>query len=239
MSTNKLAELEQRLVCVEHELEVAREQNRALRQRHERTSRMRSALFVCGLLTFGLIITMAGLPASKAQNPKTVTMFEAPFRVVDKNKQTIMEIDEASGVHIFGKGLRVFNDQGIPVVNISPMAESKGGRVAVRDGKGGNGHVTIGYPADGPNFVMKRNSEQFLAIANEKGFVWYNNNGLPAISLGAGEDGSKGIFKIADESGTAVVEAGSLTGGRGIVRVWPSRGQTPPNIPQCLMGSKK
>ena len=46
------------------------------------------------------------------------------------------------------------------------------------------------------------------------------------------------LMSVADEKGTAVVEAGSLQDGRGVVRVFPSKGQTPVPIPQFLMGSK-
>lgn len=232
MSTDELAGLERRLAGVERELQIERERNRSSRHRHERTDRKRITLFVCGLMSVGAVIGVIGLPTGKAQNPKIVTMLEAPFRIVDKNKRPIMEVDEDH------RSLRIFNEEGQPVVTLNAMKESKGGRVAVNDGKNSDGYVTIAYPAGGPHFVMKRNDDKPLVIANDEGFVWYNNAGLPAVSLGAGESGAKGVLKIADESGTAVVEAGSLTGGRGIVRVYPSRGQTPLNIPQFLMGSK-
>lgn len=230
MSTDKLAELEQRLAHVESELEVAREQNRSLQQRHRRTSHVRRTLFVCGLLAFGLVITMAGLPASKAQNPKIITVMEAPFEVVDKNKRTIMKVDEA--------GLSIFNDQGLAVVRLNALAESKGGRVIVRDGKAGNGYVQIAYPASGGVFAMKDNNDQFLAVADKDGFVWYNKNGVPAVKIGAGESGDKGLLEIADVNGIGVVEAGSTQGRRGFVRVLPNKGQVPKEVPQYMLGSK-
>lgn len=164
------------------------------------------------------------------------TKVTAPFEVVDKQGRTIMRVQEpTSGT---GRGMYLYNDQEHIVAGVG-ASPSGGGRVGVRDSTGGvDQYVAMGLSGSGPYINLTRDNGKLLAALDSDGLVFYNNNGLPAVSLGAGESGNKGVFKIADENGTAVVEAGSLQGGRGIVRVWPSRGQTPLQIPQFLMGSK-
>ena len=161
----------------------------------------------------------------------------APFEVVDAQGNTIMKVGDDDGT--YGRGIYVFNNQKRPVARVGVSATDAGGVILVRDKTAAQScYMAMHYPASGPQFTIKGNDGKLLLVMNQQGSVWYNNNEQPAISLGAGESGSKGVFKIADESGTSVVEAGSLQGGRGIVRVFPSRGQTPLNIPQFLMGSK-
>ncbi len=134
----------------------------------------------------------------------------------------------------------ILNDKG----NVSALVgaltgEGNGGRILVRDGKGSvSRHVQMAYTSSGPLFGMKGDNDKWLFLMNQQGSVWYNNNEDPAVKLGAGESGEKGYFTVADANETQAVEAGSLKDGRGIVRVWPSRGQTPLQIPQFLMGSK-
>ena len=140
----------------------------------------------------------------------------------------------------WSRGMYILNDKG----NVSALVgaltgEGNGGRILVRDGKGSvSRHVQMAYTSSGPLFGMKGDNDKWLFLMNQQGSVWYNNNEDPAVKLGAGESGEKGYFTVADANGTQAVEAGSLKDGRGIVRVWPSRGQTPLQIPQFLMGSK-
>jgi len=170
--------------------------------------------------------------SSRDGNPTKVT---APFEVVDNQGNTIMRVGDNGST--YGRGIYIFNDQKQPVAQVSVL-DSGGGRVVVRNSDGGKPYVQMAYPNEGPHFAMRGDNDKYLLVINQLGSVWYNKNGLPAVSLGAGESGSKGVFKVADENGTSVVEAGSLQGGRGVVRVYPSRGQTPLQIPQFLLGSK-
>lgn len=177
---------------------------------------------------------------SSNQSPSTrdgvPTKVTAPFEVVDRQGRTIMRVQEPTSDS--SRGVYIFNDKGSDVASVYVL-RSGGGSVKVRNSEGNSGrYAVMAYPADGPSFAMKGDNDQFLAVADKDGFVWYNNKGLPAVKLGAGESGNQGLLEIADGNGKAVVEAGSLQGGRGIVRVYPSRGQTPLNIPQFLMGSK-
>jgi hypothetical protein len=179
---------------------------------------------------------------SSNQSPSTrdgvPTKVTAPFEVVDGQGKTIMRVTDDDGT--WSRGAYILNDKGGVAALVGVLTgEGNGGRILVRDGKGSvSRHVQMAYTSSGPLFGMKGDNDKWLFLMNQQGSVWYNNNEVPAVSLGAGESGSKGVFKIADENGTSVVEAGSLQGGRGIVRVYPSRGQTPLNIPQFLMGSK-
>ncbi len=165
------------------------------------------------------------------------TKVTAPFEVVDGQGKTIMRVQEPTSDS--SRGMYIYNDQGRIAAHVGVLITSGGGRVIARNSGGDvSRYVQMAYPAEGPQFAMKGDNDKLLLLINQQGSVWYNKNEVPAVSLGAGESGSKGIFKVADENGTAVVEAGSLQGGRGIVRVWPSRGQTPLQIPQFLLGSK-
>jgi hypothetical protein len=173
-------------------------------------------------------------PSNRDGVPTKVT---APFEVVDNAGNTIMRVSDDDG-NTYGRGIYIFNKGNRPVSHVG-VSGSGGGRILVRDKTADRSHyVQMIYGADGPEFAVKGDNSKLMFLMNQQGSVWYNGNEVPAVSLGAGESGSKGVFKIADESGTSVVEAGSLQGGRGIVRVYPSRGQTPLNIPQFLMGSK-
>lgn len=179
-------------------------------------------------------------PAPHAPRPLEVgdgvNRFTAPFEVVDKQGLPILSVrdggDESS------RGIYIYNSRGNIAVQATDV-ESGGGRVQVRDGKTETGNwAGIGYTEDGPLLAMKSTSGKNLFMANRLGLIWFNANEVPAVKLGAGESGKAGYFSVADEKGTAVVEAGSLQDGRGVVRVFPSKGQTPVPIPQFLMGSK-
>ena len=165
------------------------------------------------------------------------TKVTAPFEVVDKQGRTIMRVQDSTSDT--SRGVNIYNDQGRVAAHVGVLISSGGGRVMARNSGGDvSRYVQMSYPAEGPHFAMKGDNDKLLLLINSLGSVWYNNNEVPAVSLGAGESGNKGVLKVADENGTAVVEAGSLQGGRGVVRVYPSRGQTPLQIPQFLLGSK-
>ena len=161
--------------------------------------------------------------------------FTAPFEVVDKQGLPILSVrdggDESS------RGIYIYNSRGNIAVQATDV-ESGGGRVQVRNGKSKVGPwVGLGYPEEGPVIAMKTIDGKNLFMANTLGLVWFNAQEIPAVKLGVGESGKAGYFTIADEKGAQVVEAGSLKDGRGIVRVFPNKGQTAP-IPQFIMGGK-
>lgn len=176
-------------------------------------------------------------PAPRPSNSDgQTTRFTAPFEIVDRHGAPILRVDEEGGES--SRGLFILNAAGNVLVQATGFPGAEGGRVQVRNGKSKVGPwVGFGYPEEGPMIAMQTIDGKNLFWANTLGLVWFNAQELPVVKLGAGESGKAGYFTIADEKGTQVVEAGSLKDGRGIVRVFPNKGQTAP-IPQFIMGSK-
>jgi hypothetical protein len=166
-----------------------------------------------------------------------VTKVTAPFEVVDAQGLTLMRVTDDDGT-AYGRGVYVFNNQKRPVAHVGVASGGGGGRILVRD-KDANRtrHVQMIYTASGPQFVIKGDNDKMMLSIDKIGLIYYNAQENPAISLGAGQSGAKGVLKIADEDGISAVEAGSLDK-RGIVRVYPAKGAIPFPIPQFIMGSK-
>ena len=176
-------------------------------------------------------------PAPRPSNSGgQTTRFTAPFEIVDRQGAPILRVEEEGGES--SRGLYLLNAAGNVLVQATGFPGADGGRVQVRNGKSKVGPwVGLGYPEEGPVIAMKTIDGKNLFMANTLGLVWFNAQEIPAVKLGVGESGKAGYFTIADEKGAQVVEAGSLKDGRGIVRVFPNKGQTAP-IPQFIMGGK-
>lgn len=160
----------------------------------------------------------------------------APFEVVDKQGRTIMKVQEPSSDA--GRGMYIYNDQGLIAASITVLHGSSGGRAVVYDGAGSpSRHVQMLYGKSGPQFVIKGDNEKMMLSADKSGLIYYNAQENPALFLGAGTH-NQGVLKILDSDGTSVVEASSLIDKRGVVRVYPAKGTIPFPIPQFLIGSK-
>ncbi len=167
------------------------------------------------------------------------TKITAPFEIVDAKGNTIMRVTDDDGSS-YGRGAYVFNNQKRPVAHVGVSASDNGGRILVRDKDANRGRaVQMTYGASGPQFVIKGDNDKMMLSIDKTGLIYYNPLENPAVSLGLGESGTRGVLKIANPDGNAVVEAGSLQDNRGVVRVFPNSRLLPNPIPSFLMGSKQ
>lgn len=162
------------------------------------------------------------------------TKVTAPFEVVDSAGRTIMRVREEAP-----RGMDIFNDKGLIAAHVGVLL-SGGGRVYARSGGAGETapFAVMAYTTDGAVFGMDGPDGKDIFSVSKNALVFYNGQENPVAKMGANAGGN-GYFELADSNGIQTVEAGVMTNGRAIVRVYPNDGKTPIPYPQFLMSNKK
>jgi hypothetical protein len=173
--------------------------------------------------------------------PGGTSVIRAPFEVQDEKGKPILRVVERG---IASRGLYVFNEQGNVAAQVAALPDG-GGRIFVYPGTQPLGGVTvpayaaIAYPNTGPTMWMLRADGKPLAKIDNEGFAAFNKNGIGVAALGAKPASGAGYLTLGEPSGNAIVEAGVLPDGRGVVRAYPLGGKPPIPIPNLLMGSRR
>lgn len=211
MLTEKIAELEARLLLVERELERVSVQNQDLQRMNRRRKLVTKVLclFCLFLFTLSASLPPPSAEATKHSAQRPVTRLEAPVLVVDSAGNSIVEVSGDQGKY----GLTVYGPQGEGLFFGS--AKSSGAGII---------HVY------GPG-------RKLLSLVNHEGFTAYNSTGKAVAALGARPGGS-GFMTLGNANGDGIVEAGMTQDARGIVRAYPLGGPPPTVIPTAIMGGK-
>ena len=179
--------------------------------------------------------------AAGAQAPVDNRAFivRAPFEVQDDNGKPIIRVVEKGAG---SRGLYVFNAGSNVAAQLAVFTESGGGRVLAYPGTRGFGalakaRVGMYYESSGPIFEGVRPDDTNLFQVGSEGFIVYNKSGTPVAKLAASNSGA-GYLQLANATGNAVVEAGQLEPGRGVVRAYPCCGPPPIPIPSFIVGKK-
>jgi hypothetical protein len=164
----------------------------------------------------------------------------APFEVQDAKGVPIFRVVERG---VASRGLYVFNESGNVAAQVAVLADG-GGRIYVFPGKEPFGGITtpafaaIAYPKTGPMLEMTRPDGNMQNRVSAMGFEAFNKNGVGVAKLGTMPGSGAGVLMLGEPKGNAIVEAGMLQDGRGVVRAYPLGGKPPIPIPQFLMGTK-
>jgi hypothetical protein len=173
--------------------------------------------------------------------PGGTSIIRAPFEVQDDKGHPIMRVVDRG---VASRGLYIFNEQGHVAAQVAVLKDG-GGRVFVYPGTQVLGGITtpayaaIAYPNTGPEMWMKRADGNPVASITAEGFVAYNKNGIGVAALGAKPASGAGHLTLGEPGGNAIVEAGVLPDGRGVVRAYPLGGKPPIPIPNLLMGARR
>jgi hypothetical protein len=173
--------------------------------------------------------------------PGGTSIIRAPFEVQDEKGKPILRVVERG---VASRGLYVFNEQGNVAAQVAVLSDSGGGRVFVYPGTQPLGGVTvpayaaIAYPDTGPTMWMLRTDGKPVASITGDGFAAFNKNGIGVASMGARPASGAGYLTLGEPGGSAIVEAGVLPDGRGVVRAYPLGGKPPIPVPNLLMGAR-
>ena len=174
------------------------------------------------------------------RGPGGTSIIRAPFEVQDDKGKPIMRVIERGAA---SRGLYIFNEQGNVAAQVAVLKDG-GGRVFVYPGNAQLGAATVrayaafAYPSTGPLLEMMSPDGKELARVSAEGFVAYNQNGTGVASMGAKPGSGNGFLMLGEPGGNAIVEAGVLPDGRGVVRAYPLGGKPPIPIPNLLMGAR-
>lgn len=69
-------------------------------------------------------------------------------------------------------------------------------------------------------------------------FAAFNKNGVGVAAIGARPASGAGYLTFGEPGGNAIVEAGVLPDGRGVVRAYPLGGKPPIPVPNLLLGAR-
>jgi hypothetical protein len=132
------------------------------------------------------------------------------------------------------RGLQVFLNRGSAAAEVLSINADAGGMVKVYDGKGRAQATMLGFDDGGRVLVGDANSDAHVEMHGEKGVLVYNKTNAIAV-LGGQESG---LLELSNPGGQAVVQAGMLPDGRGIVRGGPVMGGMVgiPGLPWAIMG---
>jgi hypothetical protein len=172
--------------------------------------------------------------------PGGTSVLRAPFEVQDDKGKPILRVVERGTA---SRGLYVFNEQGNVAAQVAVLSDG-GGRIFVYPGNQPFGGITtpafaaMAYPSKGPVLEMTRPDGKELATISAEGFVAHNKNGVAVASLGSKNGSGAGNLMLGEPAGNAIVEAGLLPDGRGVVRAYPLGGKPPIPVPNLLMGAR-
>jgi hypothetical protein len=125
-------------------------------------------------------------------------------------------------VHI--KGLAVYGDKGTPVAAIRQNAAGKG-TVAAYDSNDPKLMSLLGVGASGPAVTLRSGEMDLVTLAlinGQPNMTMKNAKGVPIVGLLQSPITGGAIFQLGDPAGNAMVEAGVLESGRGLVRTFPT-----------------
>jgi hypothetical protein len=136
-------------------------------------------------------------------------------------------------------GIKVYDKDGVKAVaRFGADPEGQFGTVAV--GKAGQVYAAMVAGKDSGQVVVRGADEKNIAELGEKGVVVFNKAGTAVGRLGLPPSGKEsGYLVVANSGGDAMVEAGVLPEGRGVVRAYPLDGKTPIPIPNFIRGGKE
>lgn len=245
MSNEQNNDVARRLAHLENELRDAHARIRELAR--WQSDQKRRALHLqrasCGalMLCFAAALGTFYLPsvwAKPAGKPTANTglTIRGPLVVLDSAGKIVMRVQDKSDVQ--SRGLVVFNAQGNAVIQATASSETGHGVLLARNGKAAVG--------PGAGFVFDKSGNSLLSMegANDKAFVNLSNKGFQLMNesetvlVNLGFDNFGGLMNLCNNDGKSVVEAGSVSPNRGLVRAYPSGGQMPIPIPNFIMGSK-
>lgn len=180
------------------------------------------------------------VPPARPGGPLTgqVTRVQAPFEVVDRAGRPIVQIVQAEADA--SGGLYVLNQSGNHAVLIGTRTSNGGGVMVVRDGTGQNSKIGALISTTDGSALMLQNAggeDAILVDGRKSTMSIFNNDHHAVVELQAGVTGQ---FRLKDEVGTTMVEAGTLKEGMGVVRVGPRMGGAVglQGLPWAIMGKK-
>lgn len=160
--------------------------------------------------------------ADEPKASRAITVFQTPFEVQDKDKKTVVRIEDepTPALWLFGK-----KGESVKLV----IADT-GGAVSIRSSSGQSPSF-IGYDSNG-NGKLQLNDKGGVPVADLTNFgsqVYVS--GRAVAHFGISSKG-EGMFMLGNGNGDALVDAGVLEG-RGIVRAYPYS----PRTGEILRGS--
>jgi hypothetical protein len=173
--------------------------------------------------------------------PGGTSIIRAPFEVQDDKGKPILRVVERG---IASRGLYVFNEQGNVAAQVAVLSDGGGGRVFAYPGTQALGAITVPayaamvYTNTGPTLEMHGASGKPLARIDADGFAAFNKSGVGVAAMGARPASGAGYLTLGEPGGSAIVEAGVLPDGRGVVRAYPLGGKPPIPVPNLLMGAR-
>ncbi len=216
MSTDKLFELEQRLVMMQTQLdgkavELARVQSdlREIKQQQNRRPPLHWLPLFGGLSAVALALVLILSPQSRAQNPTINTVLKAPILIQNASGTTIMEIADRPKHH----GITLYNTAGGEVAYLGVSTEQKG------------------------IFQLEGQDGKLFADVSEDGFKFFGKSAAAVAFLGADNAGN-GALQLKNAADGVVVDAGVLGAATGYVQVYPRSGKSPFPTPNYLKGGK-
>jgi hypothetical protein len=157
-----------------------------------------------------------------------LAIWKGDIVVSDENKRKRTEIGR--------QGVRVFDDAEQAIARFGADPSNKFGTLVV--GAGGTTMVAVLAGGEVGSVTVSDSAGKTVADIGAAGVqVFHDGTSVARLGLSPGGTGA-GYLAIGNPGGSAVVEAGMLPDGFGVVRAYPLSGNTPIPIPNFIQGSR-